>query len=154
MDKITNESLFDLKNVSQPVVAGDKVLYLETKIDKEENNYVSSIYQIDPKTKERIPYGDSGSTNTQIELSPDKKILSYLSNNTKDKKVQLFTMFLTGGAATQVTFEENGVGSYLWVDNSETIYYQTSTKQEAEDSDDEKDKKDKKDLPKKSVSTK
>lgn len=117
MDKITNESLFDLKNVSQPVVAGDKVLYLETKIDKEENNYVSSIYQIDPKTKERIPYGDSGSTNTQIELSPDKKILSYLSNNTKDKKVQLFTMSLTGGAATQVTFEENGVGSYLWVDN-------------------------------------
>lgn len=152
MDSITNESLFDLRNVSQPIVAGDKIFYLETNIDKDENKYISAIFQINPETKERIPYGDSGSTNMQISLSPDKNTIAYLSNNTKDEKVQLFTMPLTGGSATQLTFEKNGVGSYLWLDESNTIYYQASVKQEDDNSDNEKDSK--KDLPKKTVSTK
>ncbi len=152
MDNITNESLFDLRNVSQPIVAGDKIFYLETNIDKDENKYISAIFQINPETKERIPYGDSGSTNMQISLSPDKNTIAYLSNNTKDEKVQLFTMPLTGGSATQLTFEKNGVGSYLWLDESNTIYYQASVKQEDDNSDNEKDSK--KDLPKKTVSTK
>lgn len=152
MDNITNESLFELRNVSQPIVAGDKIFYLETNIDKDENKYISAIFQINPETKERIPYGDSGSTNMQISLSPDKNTIAYLSNNTKDEKVQLFTMPLTGGSATQLTFEKNGVGSYLWLDDSNTIYYQASVKQEDDNSDNEKDSK--KDLPKKTVSTK
>lgn len=152
MDNITNESLFELRNVSQPIVAGDKIFYLETNIDKDENKYISAIFQINPETKERIPYGDSGSTNMQISLSPDKNTIAYLSNNTKDEKVQLFTMPLTGGSATQLTFEKNGVGSYLWLDESNTIYYQASVKQEDDNSDNEKDSK--KDLPKKTVSTK
>lgn len=152
MDNITNESLFDLRNVSQPIVAGDKIFYLETNIDKDENKYISAIFQINPETKERIPYGDSGSTNMQISLSPDKNTIAYLSNNTKDEKVQLFTMPLTGGSATQLTFEKNGIGSYLWLDESNTIYYQASVKQEDDDSDNEKDSQ--KNLPKKTVSTK
>lgn len=157
MDKITNESLFDLKNVSQPIVAGDKIFYLETKIDKEDNKYISSIHQIDSETKVSIPYGDSGSTNTQIKLSPDNNTLSYLSNDTKNEKVQIFTMPLTGGSATQITFEENGVGSYLWTDNSESIYYQTSETKEDEETNDKDliDKSDdKKEFPQKSVMTK
>ena len=154
MNKITNESLFELKNVSQPIVAGDSVFYLETSIDKEENNYKTSIYQINPETKERTIYGDSGSTNTQIKLSPDEKMLSFLSNNTKDKKVQLFTMPLTGGAATQVTFEEEGIGGYIWVDDSQTVYYQTSMKQEDEKEDEDKKEESSKKLPQKNVSTK
>lgn len=153
MDKITNESLFELKNVSQPIVAGDNFFYLETAIDQEANNYKASIYQVNPETKERTPYGDSGRTNTQIKLSPDKKKLSYLSNNTKDEKVQLFTMPLTGGAATQVTFEKNGVGQYIWLDNSETVYYQTTVKPEDQEDTEEK-KTGAKKLPEKNVSTK
>lgn len=153
MDKITNESLFDLKSVSQPLVAGDKVFYIETTMDKDENKYRSSIYQVDTQTNERIPFGDTGNVNTQIELSPDKSTLSYLSNNTKDEKVQLFTIPLNGGSAKQVTHEENGVNNYFWLADSETIYYQTNTKQEDEASEEENNK-DKKDFPEKKVITK
>ena len=46
MSKIINGSLLDLKNVSQPVVVGDYVFYIETKIDKKENEYKSSIYRM------------------------------------------------------------------------------------------------------------
>lgn len=149
MEKITNESLFDLKSVTQPVVADGYAFYVETEMLKEENKYHSSIYRVDLATKERVLFGDTGSVNTQIQLSPDKKSLTYLSNNTKDEKVQLFSIPLSGGSATQLTFEENGVNHYLWVGNSEKIYYQTNVKKEQEADAETND-----DLPSKKVFTK
>ena len=149
MDHITNESLFDLKSVTQPIVADGYAFFVETEMNEEENNYHSSIYRVDSATKERVHFGDTGSVNTQIQLSPDKTFLTYLSNNTQDKKVQLFSIPLTGGSATQLTFEENGVNNYLWVGNSEKIYYQTNVKEEQEGHEDETS-----DLPSKKVFTK
>lgn len=140
MEKITNESLFDLTSVSQPIIAGDYAFYLETTIKEEENKYFSSIYRIDLETKERTLFGDTGSSNTALKLSPDKKKLSYLSNNTKDEKMQLFTIPLSGGSANLVTEEKNGISNYYWLEDNQTIYYQTTMKQE--DEEDDKDKKD------------
>jgi len=148
MDKITNESLYELKNVSQPLIVGDEAFYLETEMSKEENKYISSIYRVNLHTKKRTLFGDTGSVNTQIKLSPDEEKLSYLSNNTKDEKMQLFTIPLAGGSAKQVTTEENGVGSYFWLEDSQTIYYQTHVQEEEEDSADDND------LPEKKVVTK
>lgn len=148
MEKITNESLFDLKSVSQPVVVGNQAFYLETTMNKEDNKYVSSIYRVDLDTKERTLFGDTGSMNTSLQISPDKKKLSYLSNNTKDEKVQLVTIPLTGGSAIQVTHEENGISNYFWLDDSQTIYYQTTVEVEKEEAEESSD------LPEKTVITK
>lgn len=148
MEKITNESLFDLKSVSQPVVVGNQAFYLETTMNKEDNKYVSSIYRVDLDTKERTLFGDTGSMNTSLQISPDKKKLSYLSNNTKDEKVQLVTIPLTGGSATQVTHEENGISNYFWLDDSQTIYYQTTVEVEKEEAEESSD------FPEKTVITK
>lgn len=148
MKNIVNESLFDLKTVAQPVVINGYAFYVETEMVKDDNKYVSSIYRVDLKTKERILFGDSGSINTQIQLSADKKHLSYLSNNTKDQKVQLFTIPLAGGSAKQLTFEKNGVSSYRWVVDSSTVYYQTNSEKEVDEEETDKD------LPKKKVFTK
>ncbi len=138
MKKITNESLFELKSVAQPVVAGNDAFYVETEISKDENKYMSSIYRVNLKTKEISHFGDSGSSNTQIKLSPNKESLTYLSNNTKDEKMQIFSIPLAGGSARQLTDEKNGVSNYVWVDESDTIYYQTFTKEEdAEEKTDE-----------------
>ena len=134
MEKITNESLFDLKSVSQPFVVENFVFYIETTIEKEDNKYVSSIYRLNLETNERTLFGDTGSVNMAIKLSPDKEKLSYLSNNTKNEKIQLFTIPLTGGSAKQITYEENGVNNYFWLEDGQTIYYQTyiTEKEEAE----------------------
>lgn len=125
MQKITNDSLYDLKTVSQPLTLGDKVFYIETEIDKDDNQYVSSIYRIDLNSMERTFFGDSGNVNTHLRISPDQKQLSYLSNNTKTKKMQLFVIPVSGGSAKQVTNEENGINQYHWLKDSQTIYYQT-----------------------------
>lgn len=128
MEKITNKSLYDLKSVSQPVVVGDYAFYVETEMLEDGNKYVSSIYRVDVNTQERTFFGDSGSVNIQVKISPNEKWLTYLSNSTKDEKVQVFAIPLTGGSATQLTFEENGVSNYLWVKDSASLYYQTSVK--------------------------
>ena len=150
MKNITNESLFELKSVSQPIVAGQHAFYIETRMDKEENKYFSSIYRIDLKTKERVLFSDSGSVNTSLRLTPDKKKLAYLSNNTKENKTQLFTIPLSGGTAQQVTFEKDGVSHYFWLMDGQTVYYQTNVKIETE----EENKEDKNDFPKKKEITK
>lgn len=149
MEKITNESLFDLKSVSQPLVVGPFVFYIETAIDPEENQYTSSIYRLDLETNERTLFGDTGSVNMGIKFSPDKEKLSYLSNNTKDEKVQLFTIPLAGGSAKQLTDEENGVSNYFWLEDSQTIYYQTNVKKEGKEANEAKS-----DFPEKKVITK
>ena len=92
MNKLTNQSLFDLKSTTQPVVAGNAAFYVETEIREEDNQYFSSIYRVDLKTKARTLFGDSGSVNTQIKVSGDKKSLTYLSNHTKNDKMQLFAI--------------------------------------------------------------
>ncbi len=153
MKPITNENLYDLKTVSQPLVVDNYAFVVETEMNKEENKYQTSIYRINLETNERILYGDSGSVNTNIQLSADKKFMSYLSNNTKDEKVQLFTIPLNGGSATQVTFEENGVNNYQWLADSQTVYYQTNIEQEDEKHEEETDNFSK-ELPSKKVFTK
>jgi dipeptidyl aminopeptidase/acylaminoacyl peptidase len=133
VEKITKESLYDLKSVTQPTVWGDLVFFLETKMDKEENTYLTTIYSVHKHTKERIHWGDSGSANVHLEVSPNKKWLSYVSNNTKNKKPQVFLIPLNGGSAEQLTEEENGVSNYQWSSNGATIYYQTSVDKEKEE---------------------
>lgn len=143
MKKITNESLYELKTVSQPAVWKDQIFFLETEIDEKENTYHTTIYSVHKETKERTHWGDSGNSNVNLEVSPNEKWLSYVSNNTKDKKSQVFLIPLTGGSALQLTKEKNGVSAYEWSSNGASIYYQTTTEQSQEEKNE-----DKKDLPK------
>lgn len=124
------ESLFALKTVSQPVVYQDNIFFVETIMDKEENEYRSSIYSVDQNTKERVHWGDSGSANIGISISPNGKWLAYVSNNTKNKKKQLFLIGLKGGSAMQLTEEKQGITNYEWNSNGSGIYYQTAQKTE------------------------
>lgn len=147
MKTVTKESLYDLKSVSQPTVWKDEIFFVETLLNKEENDYQTSIHSVNQKTNERIHWGDSGSINIEISISPNNKFLAYLSNNTKNKKTQLFLIPLTGGSATQLTDEKQGVSTYEWTSNGAAVYYQTTNKEES-------DSKDEKKLPEPTVITK
>lgn len=151
MQKITNESLFEMKSVSQPLVFENYSFFLETSINKKENKYESAIYRLDLATGQRVLFGNSGNVNTQLQLTTDKEYLSYLSNGTSDEKVQLFTIPLNGGSARQITHEENGVNNYHWVEGSDMVYYQTSIKDKKDEADEEEEEND---FPKKKVMTK
>ena len=137
------DSLFELKSLGQPVVHGNKVFYLETTPNKDENSYHSLIYSIDQTTKERRRWGDAGTRQTSLQVSPNGKYLSFLSNANKDKKMQVMLMPLDGGSSFALTEEKEGVSKYIWTKNSASIYYQTTKKNES-DEDEEKLGKEKK----------
>lgn len=141
MEKMNIETLYDLKNVSQPHAYGDMVFYLETQMDKEENTYVTHLYSIHIHTKKRKKWGDQGTVQTALALSPNGKWLAYLSNGTTDKKMQIMVMPLDGGSAIQLTTEAEGVSDYQWTSNSAALYYETSNKQEVNTKEKESSKK-------------
>lgn len=120
------DSLFELKSLGQPVAWNNKIFYIETIPNKEENSYHSFIYSIDQTTKERRKWGDAGTNASSLEISPNGKWLSYLGNANKDKKMQVMLMPLDGGSAFALTEEKEGVSNYSWTANGASIYYQTS----------------------------
>src|SRR5699024_117992 len=120
-------------SLSQPLVWGELVFHLETIANKEENSYTSTIYSYNLKTKERRQWGDGGNKQLHLQLSPNKKYISYLSNNHSDKKMQVMIMPLDGGSAFALTAEKEGVSHYMWADNSSAIFYQTTTLTKKED---------------------
>lgn len=138
MKTITPDTLFDLKNVSQPLVAGDKYFYLETRTDKEDNQYLSALYSIQPESRERVLWVDEATSPSLVKTSPNEKWISFIAKN-KDKKPQLFLMPVNGGSAFALTEEKEGVSSYEWVSNSGTLYYQTTQKTEEADEEDKKE---------------
>ncbi|GAA0478267.1 hypothetical protein [Alkalibacterium indicireducens] len=125
MKHITSESLFDLKNVSQPIVLDDRIFYLETRTDKEKNAYLTSLWSIDQKSKERIMWIDEELNPSQIKISPNKKWISFLAGK-KGEKPQIYLMPVRGGTAFALTDEEQGVSSFEWTSNSGALYYQTT----------------------------
>ncbi|MGY3724941.1 Dipeptidyl aminopeptidase/acylaminoacyl peptidase [Granulicatella balaenopterae] len=151
MKKITNESLFELKSVTQPKVAGDNIFYIETSINKEENRYDGRICSVNMATKKITEWGTNDYENHSMDISPDKKTLSFISSKSDNEKPQIFIMSIAGGRAEQVTTEEEGVSSYSWRSDSQEMYYQIAKKNKK---DDEEDKKEAKKLPEPSIITK
>ncbi|MCC5894294.1 MAG: S9 family peptidase [Alkalibacterium sp.] len=139
MQKITSESLFDLKNVSQPIVLADRVFYLETRTDKNENAYLTSLWSINRTSNERVMWVSEESNPSQVTLSPNKKWISFLAKD-KDKKPQIHLMPLNGGTAFALTKEKQGVGSFVWTSNSGSLYYQTTVKPESDEDEKTKDR--------------
>lgn len=143
MDKktVSIESLFELKSLGQPVAYGNRIFYIETTPNKEENGYHSYIYSIDRTTKERRRWGDAGTSQSQLEISPNGKYLSYIGNATKDKKPQVMIMPLDGGSAYTLTEEKEGISRYHWTKNGAAVYFQTTKKNTDEKADEPKEKK-------------
>ncbi|SFB96157.1 Dipeptidyl aminopeptidase/acylaminoacyl peptidase [Alkalibacterium subtropicum] len=131
MKPITSESLFDLKNVSQPLAYGDRLFYLETRTDKEKNSYLTSVWSLHKKTRERVEWISEEMNPSQLEISPNKKWLSFISA-AEEKKPQVYIMPLEGGGATPLTKEKEGVSTYEWTSNGASIFYQTFLKPEEE----------------------
>lgn len=125
MNSVKSEDLFQLKSVSQPVKLGSKVFFVETQARKKDNDYISKIVSIDIENNSRMVWGDSGSVNTNFEISPNQKQLAYISN--ENEKTQLYVISLDGGAARALTNEEYGISDFQWSKDSKNIYYQTSS---------------------------
>jgi dipeptidyl aminopeptidase/acylaminoacyl peptidase len=126
---IVAQDLYELKSVANPQLSpdGKKCLYVETSIDEEKHRYISNLFL---KNVEE----DSPSTqwtfgkyrNHSPKWSPTGEAIAFLSNRTGS--TQIFVMSERGGEARQLTFFENGVGTFIWSPNGERIAFSISLK--------------------------
>ena len=133
MKKIEQKDLFELKNVAQPVVAGGDIFFTETKMNEKKNTYETAIYKYTNEGK--VEFGDDGTVNSSLQVSPDGKWISFVSNEGEDKTPQLKVQAVTGGKAIALTQEKKGVSVYVWGKDSQSIYYQTTKADEEEKKD-------------------
>ena len=112
MKKIEQKDLFELKNVGQPVVAGDAFFFTETKMNEKKNTYETAIYKY--TADGNVAYGDEGTVNSSLKVSPDGKWISFISNAGEEKTPQLKIQSVQGGKAIALTEEKKGVSSYCW----------------------------------------
>ncbi|WP_298729048.1 S9 family peptidase [uncultured Granulicatella sp.] len=130
MKKIEQKDLFELKNVAQPVVAGGDIFFTETKMNEKKNTYETAIYKYTNEGK--VAYGDDGTVNSSLQVSPDGKWISFVSNEGEDKTPQLKIQAVSGGKAIALTQEKKGVSIYVWGKDSKSIFYQTTKADEEE----------------------
>jgi len=154
MEKITNETLFELKTIAQPAVGQNQVFYLETAVNQETNTYDSAIYSIDPKTNERREWGTEATTHNNLEVSPDEQRLSFVTTDPKKGESTLWTMPVSGGKP-QALVTEKGLGDYFWKQDATAVYYKLAQEEPVSENQDDTEKTDKqKEFPEVKATTK
>ncbi|UII56918.1 S9 family peptidase [Cytobacillus spongiae] len=124
------EDLFEMKSVADPQLAtnGKELVYVETSIDKELNEYYSNLFyiQVDEKS-EPVQWTYGKHKNITPRWSNDGKRLAFVSN--RNEKNQIYIMNKSGGEARQITFCLNGASNPLWSPDGKKIAFQTSLKE-------------------------
>ena len=79
-------------------MAGDAFFFTETKMNEKKNTYETAIYKYTADGK--VAYGDEGTVNSSLKVSPDGKWISFISNagEEKDASIKKFNRFKAGKA--------------------------------------------------------
>jgi dipeptidyl aminopeptidase/acylaminoacyl peptidase len=113
-DTPTLEQSLSAKSVSSPQISPDGrfVAYLVTQADWDENEFVSQVWIANSATGETYQLTSGKKSSTSPQWSPDSKHLAFLSE--RDTKRQIYLISPTGGEATEISSEENGVSAFEW----------------------------------------
>lgn len=139
------EDLYALKSVADPRLSsnGQDLVYVETTISEEKDEYISNLYYInvdEKSTPVQWTYGEHRNHSPRWSAKGDN--LAFVSNRSGSN--QVYVLSASGGEARQVTHCTNGVSNPVWSPDGTKIAFNVSL---AEDEVlEEKDKKDEKKL--------
>jgi dipeptidyl aminopeptidase/acylaminoacyl peptidase len=112
--RLTIDDIYRFRLISEPQFSPDgvAVAYVITTIEREKNDYRSSIHvtTIDGSRTRRLTQADS--KDSLPRWSPDGKHLAFLSNRTE--KPQIWLLRVDGGEAWQASTLKEGVISFGW----------------------------------------
>lgn len=139
------EDLLKLVSVTDPKISpdGKRAVFVQTKMDEEENTYHSHLYHVSLETGDATPWTYGKSRNSQPAWSADGRHVAFLSD--RNDKNQLYILPADGGEARAVTDFEKGVSSFRWSPCNKKVWVnalaqdgKTFTDKEAEEEDGKK----------------
>jgi dipeptidyl aminopeptidase/acylaminoacyl peptidase len=110
-----------LRKVEDIKVTSTHVVWVEKSADPVERSYQSHINLLSRETREIKRFTYSKHKDFAPCLSPDGRMLTFLS--TRNKKPQIYLMDLNGGEAQQITKFKDGVDAPLWSPDSKNIIF-------------------------------
>ena len=123
MTVVEPEDLFAMRPLAQPVSDGQRVYYLETRLDQSANARQTMIASVRLSAGEdRRRWSPMGVDVHQLTLSPNGQQLAF--SGVIHDHAQLFVMATTGGAAVQVTHGDADVHHLLWSADGRNVYFQ------------------------------
>ncbi|MBS4210671.1 S9 family peptidase [Bacillus sp. FJAT-50079] len=108
------EDLYGLKSIADPQLSpnGKEVVYIQTHINKDKNDYVSNLFYINVNDKKPVQWTFGEEKISSPVWSPDGSELAFVS--TRTGKQQIFVLSKNGGEAKQVTNCLNGASTPVW----------------------------------------
>ena len=127
---LTPEDIERIILVSDAQIAPDgrHVAYVQTRLDREKNDYQSSLYIVPTDGGARVRYTAAGARDTFPRWSPSGDRLAFLSNRSGSS--QLWAIPLAGGEATQLTDLPEPVTFFAWSPDGATIAFVSKTEAE------------------------
>lgn len=112
--RMTVEDIYRFKLISEPQFSpeGAAIAYVVTTIEREKNDYRSSIYVTSTDGSRTRRMTQSDSKDSLPRWSPDGRHIAFLSNRTD--KPQVWMMRADGGEAWQVSTLSEGISSFCW----------------------------------------
>ncbi|MEK3887433.1 S9 family peptidase [Bacillus sp. FSL K6-3431] len=111
---IRPEDLYELRSVVDPRLSpdGTEAVYIQTHINKGENDYISNLFYINIQEKTPVQWTFGNHKTSSPVWSPDGSMLAFIS--TRVGKPQIYVLQKGGGEARQVTKCKNGVSMPVW----------------------------------------
>ncbi|MFE8700284.1 S9 family peptidase [Cytobacillus sp. FJAT-54145] len=144
---IKSDDLFKLKSVADPQLAanGKDLIYVETLISEEKNDYVSNLFYINVTEKSKAVQWTFGEhRNHSPRWSPNGQQIAFVSN--RSGKNQIYVLNNNGGEAQPITNCVNGASNPVWSPDGTKLAFNVSLGKEEdlyskEEKKDEKNKK-------------
>lgn len=119
---VVAEDLYRFHWVKNPVISplDGTIVYEMQKVNKKQDGYDSHLRRMQADGSEDIQW-TAGTHDRAPAWSPDGKQLAFLRKQESDSHFQIWIMSAYGGEAHQVTHLAEGVGSFVWSPDSQSL---------------------------------
>lgn len=133
---ITADDLYNLNMASDAQISpdGQSVVFVKTWLNKEKNDYRSSLFMVSTEGGDQVRLTSADSKDTYPRWSSDGRTVAFIS--TRSEKPQVFLLQMRGGEATQLSDLDEGVSAFEWSPDGKTIALVSKSESEKSDKDD------------------
>jgi dipeptidyl aminopeptidase/acylaminoacyl peptidase len=139
---MTADDLYNLKMASDAQISpdGSLVVFVKTWLNKEKNDYRSSLYLVSTDGGDEHRLTSADCQDSFPRWSPDGSSIAFIS--TRSEKPQVFLLSMRGGEAAQLTTLDEGVSAFAWSPDGSTLAVVSKSESEKSEKGEDESKSD------------